>query len=41
MDKPITEFATEDEAYDYAAENKACVYDPDTMNCVFCRRWDH
>lgn len=39
-DKPLSEFASEQEAADYAVENKACVYD-ENMQCVYCRRWDH
>ena len=39
-DKPLSEFASDDAAYDYSRENKACVYDAD-MACAFCSRWDH
>lgn len=40
MDKPLSDFASEDEAYEYARENRACVYDADGQ-CVYCKRWDH
>ncbi len=40
MDKPLTAFATEQEAYAYSRENGACVYDEDAQ-CAFCARWDH
>lgn len=40
-DRPLTSFANEDDAYDYAVENKACVYGDFLGDCVFCKRWDH
>ncbi len=40
-DRPLSDFASEDEAYDYARENYTCVYDDDTMSCVYCRRANH
>lgn len=39
-DRLLSTFASEQEAYDYSVENRACVYDDDHQ-CVFCSRWDH
>lgn len=33
-------FATEDEAYDYAVENRTCLINVEGDE-VFCKRWDH
>lgn len=32
-------FNTEDDAYDYARDNKTCLEAAD--GCVYCFRWDH
>jgi hypothetical protein len=40
-ERPLTDFASDSDAYEYARENRACVYDPATMCCVYCCRADH
>ena len=38
---PMSFFPNEDDAFTYARENHACVYDDATMACVYCFRADH
>lgn len=39
-DRPLTDFANDDDAYDYAREHRVCVYD-DAYQCVYCCRANH
>ncbi len=39
-DQPMSAFDTDDEAYEYAFNQGACVYDR-SYQCVYCFRHDH
>lgn len=40
-DLPDYRFSDDDIAFRYAKLYSRCVYDVDTMNCIFCHRSDH
>lgn len=40
-DQPLSTFARDDVAYDYANQKRACVYDDSTGREVYCFRADH
>lgn len=40
-DLPLSSFSDENLAYRYVTEYKRCVFDDDSHDCVYCKRWDH